>query len=143
MKRGPYEYRFVWDDVRYEPGEIRVKTWRDGKEWAEDAVRTAGEPVRIERTERRFGRLTFATFALTDKNGTVCPNADRTLTFGTRQGTRLVSLCNGDATSRESFKGTSMRTFHGFLVAVIEGPSEGLVVEGLRNACNGGALAIE
>ncbi len=62
-----------------------------------------------------------------DKDGTLCPNADRTLVFSTRPGTRLVSLCNGDATSREDFRGTSMRTFHGYLVAAVEGPSEGLV----------------
>ena len=128
-KRGPFEYRFTWDDVRYEPGEIRVKTWRNGQEWAEDAVKTAGEPVRVGRAERRFGRLTFVTFALKDRNGTVCPNADRALTFETRPGTRLVSLCNGDATSREDFKGTSMRTFHGLLVAAVEGPVEGLDVK--------------
>ncbi len=125
-KRGKYAYRLVWDDVRYAPGEIRVKTWRNGEAWAEDAVKTAGEPARVARAERRFGRLTFVTFALEDANGTVCPNADRTLSFETRPGTRLVSLCNGDATSREDFKGTSMRTFHGLLVAAVEGPAEGL-----------------
>ena len=89
-------------------------------------MRTAGAPVRVDREERTFGRLTFVTFALTDANGTVCPNADRTLSFETAPGTRLVSLCNGDATSREDFRGTSMRTFHGLLVAAVEGPAEGL-----------------
>ena len=61
-----------------------------------------------------------------DKNGEVCPNSDRVISFTTRPGTRLVSLCNGDAASRENFKGSSMRTFHGFLVAAVEGAPEGL-----------------
>lgn len=125
-KRGAYEYRFRWDDIRYEPGELRVKTWKNGREWAEDAVRTAHEPVSVERRESRFGRLTFVTFALKDKNGEVCPNSDRVISFTTRPGTRLVSLCNGDAASRENFKGSSMRTFHGLLVAAVEGAPEGL-----------------
>jgi len=128
-RRGKYEYRLVWDDVRYQPGEIRVKTWKKGRPWAEDVVKTAGAPVRVERTVRTFGRLSFVTCALVDKDGTVCPNADRTLTFSVRPGTRLVSLCNGDATSRERFAGTSMRTFHGLLVAAVEGPSDGLVAD--------------
>ena len=128
-RRGEYEYRFVWDGVRYAPGEVRVKTWKNGREWAADVVRTAGAPVRVERSDRRFGRLTFATFALVDENGTVCPNADRMLSFFVAPGTRLVSLCNGDATSREDFKGTSMRTFHGLLVAAIEGDPAGLAVK--------------
>lgn len=125
-KRGRYEYRFIWDDVRYEPGELRVKTWKAGRDWAEDIVRTASKPVRIDRQERKFGRLTFITFALKDKNGELCPNSDRALSFTTRQGTRLISLCNGDASSRERFNGSSMRTFHGLLVAAVEGPAEGL-----------------
>lgn len=125
-KRGRYEYRFIWDDVRYEPGELRVKTWKAGRDWAEDIVRTASKPVRIERQERKFGRLTFITFALKDKNGELCPNSDRALSFTTRQGTRLISLCNGDASSRERFNGSSMCTFHGLIVAAVEGPAEGL-----------------
>jgi beta-galactosidase len=125
-KRGRYEYRFIWDDVRYEPGELRVKTWKAGRDWAEDIVRTASKPVRIERQERKFGRLTFITFALKDKNGELCPNSDRAISFTTRQGTRLLSLCNGDASSRERFNGSSMCTFHGLLVAAVEGPAEGL-----------------
>ena len=125
-KRGRYEYRFVWDDVRYEPGELRVKTWKAGREWAEDAVMTASEPVRVDRKERRFGRLTFITFALKDKNGEICPNDERLLKFTTARGTRLISLCNGDPSSREDFKGSSMRTFHGLLVAAVEGAPEGL-----------------
>ena len=125
---GKYEYRFVWEDVRYAPGEVRVKTWRDGKEWAEDVVKTALEPMKVERKEQKFGRLTFVTFALKDKNGTFVPNADRKLSFKTTGSTRLISLCNGDASSREDFKGSSMHTFHGLLVAVVDGPSEGLVL---------------
>ena len=127
-RRAKYEYRFVWENVRYTPGEVSVKTWRNGKPWAEDAVKTAFDSQRIERTERKFGRITFVTFALKDRNGTLCPNADKILSFRTREGTRLVSLCNGDPSSREDFKGTSMRTFHGLLVAAVEGPAEGLVL---------------
>ena len=127
-RRAKYEYRFVWENVRYTPGEVSVKTWRNGKPWAEDAAKTASDPQRIERTERKFGRITFMTFALKDRNGTLCPNADKILSFRTREGTRLVSLCNGDPSSREDFKGISMRTFHGLLVAAVEGPAEGLVL---------------
>ena len=140
-KRGPHEYRFRWDDVRYQPGELRVKTWKNGSAWAEDAVRTAGEPVRVERAERRFGRLTFVTFSPRDGNGTLCPNADRALSFSVLPGTRLVSLCNGDAASREDFRGLSMRTFHGLLVAVVEGAAEGLdMIAGGHSREHGGVL---
>ena len=131
-RRGRYEYRFRWDDVRYAPGELRVRTWRKGREWAEDVVLTARDPVRVARSECRFGRLAFVTFALEDVNGTTCPHADRKLEFSVRPGTRLVALCNGDASSREDFRGTSMRTFHGLLLAVVEGDAHGLEVKPIR-----------
>ena len=36
-KKGPYEYRLRWDDVVYEPGELEVVAYKDGKQWATDA----------------------------------------------------------------------------------------------------------
>ena len=33
-KRGAEEYRLRWDDVVYEPGTLRVVTYRDGRKWA-------------------------------------------------------------------------------------------------------------
>ena len=126
-QRGPHQYRFQWDEVKYTPGELRVKTWRKGRAWAEDVMRTAGEPVRVARSERRFGKLTFVTFSLVDEKGTLCPHRDRTLSFATKPGTRLVALCNGDPSSHEDFRGTSMTTFHGLLLAIVQGASEGLL----------------
>ncbi len=128
QKRGQYQYRFKWDDVRYEPGELRVKTWKQGRAWAEATMKTAGDPARVERSERRFGKRTFVTFSLLDKDGTLCPHVDRTLSFTTKPGTRLIALCNGDAASHEDFKSTKMKTFHGLLLAIIEGNPNGLRV---------------
>lgn len=90
-------------------------------------MRTAGEPVRVARSERRFGKLTFVTFSLVDEKETLCPHRDRTLSFATKPGTRLVALCNGDPSSHEDFRGTSMTTFHGLLLAIVQGASEGLL----------------
>jgi len=82
--------------------------------------------VHLERQEKRYGDLTFVTLTLKDKDGNVCPDEDRAVTFTTKSGTRLVALCNGDPASREDFRGTAMKTFHGLLLAVVEGPSSGL-----------------
>ncbi|HEY8968744.1 MAG TPA: glycoside hydrolase family 2 TIM barrel-domain containing protein, partial [Puia sp.] len=47
-KKGPYEYRLRWDSVIYQPGELRVTAYKNGKIWAADTVRTAGEAARLE-----------------------------------------------------------------------------------------------
>ena len=46
-KKGPYEYRLRWDDVAYQPGALEVVAYRDGKEWANETVKTTGEPAKL------------------------------------------------------------------------------------------------
>ncbi|MCP5532121.1 MAG: glycoside hydrolase family 2 protein [Akkermansiaceae bacterium] len=41
---------FTWKNVRFEPGEIRVVSYRDGKPVAEQTKRTAGEPAALRLT---------------------------------------------------------------------------------------------
>ncbi len=42
-QRGAYEYRFRWDSVElYAPGVLKVVTYKHGKPWASETVRTAG-----------------------------------------------------------------------------------------------------
>ena len=36
-------YRIRWDDVKYEPGTLKVVAYKNGKEWATETVKTTGE----------------------------------------------------------------------------------------------------
>ena len=40
-KKGQYDYRLRWDDVVYEPGTLKVVTYKNGKQWATDVMQTA------------------------------------------------------------------------------------------------------
>ena len=46
-KKAQFEYRLRWDDVVYEPGELRVVAYKDGKQWATDSVKTAGAASKL------------------------------------------------------------------------------------------------
>src|SRR3989442_3235447 len=46
-KKGQYEYRLRWDDVTYEPGELKVVAYRDGQKWAEDVMKTTGGATKV------------------------------------------------------------------------------------------------
>ena len=39
-KKGQYEYRLKWDDVVYQPGELKVIAYKNGVKWAEDIMST-------------------------------------------------------------------------------------------------------
>src|SRR5262249_24995280 len=46
-KKGQYQYRLRWEDVKYEPGELRVVAYKNGKRWSEDVVKTAGLAAKV------------------------------------------------------------------------------------------------
>ena len=41
-KKTPLEYRLRWDDVVYQPGELKVIAYKDGKQWAGEVVKPLG-----------------------------------------------------------------------------------------------------
>ncbi len=124
-------YRLRWNDVKYEPGEIRVVAYdADGNKIGEDVRRTAGTPAQLVLTaeyadgERKTlaadgDDMAFVTVSLADKDGNFCPTADDELTFEvTGEGT-YQAACNGDATSLEPFTEPQMKLFAGQLVVVV------------------------
>ena len=56
-RKGTHEYRLRWDDVVYEPGTLKVVTYKNGAEWASDAVRTAGAGGGAGGARRSGGRF--------------------------------------------------------------------------------------
>ncbi|MCR5780543.1 MAG: DUF4982 domain-containing protein [Bacteroidaceae bacterium] len=128
-------YRLRWNEVKYEPGELRVVVYdEDGKPAGEKVVRTAGKPANLQLdvwtqhdtpSLRADGDdLAFITVSLTDKEGTLVPDADDQLTFDITGAGSFEAVCNGDATSLESFKQPTMRLFHGQLVVIVRSSHE-------------------
>ena len=120
-------YRLMWDDVIYQPGEIKVVAYdKDDKVVAEKVIKTAGETYSIKLTADRQtisadGKdLSFVTVEIFDKNGNLCPRAANLLFFEVKGAGKLKALCNGDATDQTSFVSKYMRTFNSKLVATIE-----------------------
>src|SRR5216684_5026675 len=46
-KKAQNEYRLRWDDVKYEPGELKVVAYKNGKQWAAEVVKTTGAAVAL------------------------------------------------------------------------------------------------
>lgn len=124
-KRGPFEYRFRWDNVKYEPGELKVVVQNDGKKWAEDAVRTAEAPSRIaaeaDRVQPRAdGRdLAFITVRLTDAKGGLAPKADNLVQFEISGPGEIIAVDNGDPTSHAPFQARQHKAFNGMALAIV------------------------
>ena len=146
-------YRLRWNDVKYEPGEVKVVVYDEmGKNCGEKVIRTASNPhhlqldvwtqsvennihplsnlkpsvsVRESLWLKADGQdLAFVTVSLVDKKGTLIPYAQDQLTFDVRGAGTFRAVCNGDATSLEPFTEPTMRLFNGQLVVVVQAGHE-------------------
>ncbi|HXT11052.1 MAG TPA: beta-galactosidase GalB [Candidatus Angelobacter sp.] len=126
-KKGPYEYRLRWDDVIYEPGTLKVVTYKNGKKWATAEMKTAGNPAKLElksdRKEiRADGRdLSFVTVTVQDKAGITAPRADNRIYFEIEGPGEIVATDNGDPTDFEPFPSHDRKAFNGLCLVIVRG----------------------
>jgi beta-galactosidase len=120
-----YEYRLRWDDVVYEPGTLKVVSYKNGRVWAGDEVTTAGAPAHIQlqpdRTEiRNDGRdLAFVTARIVDEQGRLAPRAENRIEFEIEGPGEIVATDNGDPTSFEPFPSHARKAFNGLCLAIV------------------------
>jgi len=144
-KRGAEEYRLRWDDVVYEPGTLKVVTYKNGQPWATDEMKTTGPAARIalsaDRGELRgdSSDLVFMTAAIQDAAGLTVPRSHNRLTFTVSGPGRIVATDNGDATSFEPFTSPSREAFNGLALVIVRANRGGAgtlrvtaVADGLR-----------
>jgi beta-galactosidase len=129
-KKGPFEYRLRWDDVMYQPGELKVIAYKGGKKWAQDVMKTAGQAaaVRLEpdrATINADGKdLCFITASITDKNGQLIPRAKNRIIFSVSGPGQVIATDNGDPTSFEPFQAPARNSFNGLCLAIVRSTGE-------------------
>lgn len=126
-RRYATRYRLMWPNVKYEPGELTVVAYDEsGNKVGEETVRTALEAkalkLDMDRAELRKGvdDLAYVTVSLVDKNGTELPQADDRIDVEVSGAGSFKAICNGDATSLESFVEPTMKLFNGKLVITVK-----------------------
>jgi Glycoside hydrolase family 2 C-terminal domain 5/Domain of unknown function (DUF4982)/short chain dehydrogenase len=126
-KKGQYEYRLRWDDAAYQPGTLKVIAYKNGKPWATDEVKTAGEPakLKLEPDRSTIGAdghdLSFVTVKVKDKAGLTAPRADIRIHFDIEGPGEIVATDNGDPTSFESFQSHDRKAFNGLCLLIVRG----------------------
>ena len=115
-------YRLRWNDVVYEPGELKVVAYdAAGNAVQEAMVATAGEPADLQLDiEPIEGDLAFVKVSLVDEKGIFVPTASDNLIFEVTGEGSFKAVCNGDATSLEVFTEPHMHLFSGELVVVVK-----------------------
>ncbi|MDD2385235.1 MAG: beta-galactosidase GalB [Bacteroidales bacterium] len=129
-KKREFEYRIQWDDVVYQPGELKVKVWKNEKEWAEDIMKTASKASKIElKIDRKTiiadgEDLVFVTVNILDKNNLFVPRADNMINFEIEGPGEIIAVGNGDPTCHEPFIANKHSAFNGKCLAIIRSTKE-------------------
>lgn len=127
FEKGTYysKYRLSWN-VPYQPGELKVVGYKNGKQQAEKTIKTAGKAYQIKLIADRENicangkDLSFITVRVEDKDGNLCPNADNLIHFTADGNGTIAAVGNGDATSTEAFQVNYRKTFHGKCLLIIK-----------------------
>lgn len=124
-KRGEFQYRFRWDDVVYQPGELKVIAYKNGRVWAENVVKTTDTASQISMKADRVNikadgaDLSFITVTINDKNGLMVPRSKNRLKFEISGAGEIIATDNGDATDLSSFQSTNRKAYNGMALVIV------------------------
>ena len=120
-RKDDHTYHVMWR-VKFEPGEVRAVTRKDGKVVCEQTIRTAGQPAAIRLTIDYQGKdLTFVFADVVDAEGNLCPWAEDQISFTMSDGGQIVATDNGCQTSMERFTAPQRKAFFGRCMVVVRG----------------------
>lgn len=120
-------YRFVWEDVTYEPGTLEVVVKKGGKVWATAKRETTGKAASVACSVDRpeivgDGRdLSYISLVLKDEQGREVLTDCRKVSFRISGAAELVGFCNGDPTDWTCMQDPNQKFFNGRIVAIVRG----------------------
>ncbi len=145
-------YRLMWMDVKYEPGEVRVVAYdKDGNRAEEKVMRTAGRPHHIQLTVDRDrlaadGKdLAYVTVSIVDKDGNLCPDDAREVSFSVSGAGTYRAAANGNPSCTDQFHLPHMHAFSGQLTAIVqstEGQAGDITLTAKANGLRQGTITL-
>lgn len=128
-------YRLMWNETRYEPGEVKAVAYNaDGSIAGDAVVRTAGKPYRLVLSANRQtlsangDDLAYITVRVADKEGNIVPDAEPTVKFKVTGNGSFRATANGDPTSLRDFNKPEMDLFSGAATVIVKsGENAGFV----------------
>jgi len=129
-------YRLMWNDTRYEPGEVKVVAYDSaGNKADEKVIRTTGKPHHLVLTANRQSLLAngddlaYITVQVADKDGNIVPTDSRRVKFSVSGAGTFEATANGDPTSLMPFQNPEMDLFSGAATAIVRSADKGGVIQ--------------
>jgi len=121
--------------VRWMPGVLSAKGFKDGREVASDRVETAGLPASIRLTPDRLAiqadgeDCSMVKVEILDAQGRTVPVADNEVEFNVTSNGCVIGVGNGDPSSHEPDKATRRRAFNGLCMAIVQSTHDAGTIE--------------
>jgi beta-galactosidase len=150
-KKGQYEYRLRWDDVVYQPGELKAVCYKNGVKWAEDVVKTTGKPTQLEMSADRVSAkadgedLIYITVRITDSNKLTVPKSSNLVNFTIEGPGKIVAVDNGDATSHDPFQASYRKGYNGLCLVIVKaekGATGSFIVRGSSKGLKSASVSL-
>jgi len=123
-------FRLMWNDVKYEPGELQVVVYKEGGAICAKILRTAGEPYQLKITPDRNViasggmDLSYILVEALDKEGNPCPLADNLIKVSISGPAKIAGVGNGNPQSVEEFQADQVKLFYGKAMIIVKSEFE-------------------
>ena len=145
------QYRLIWKDVKYQPGELKVVAYNpDGSVAMEDVRVTAGAPARIVMTPEKATApadcddVLFIGVEAVDENGNFCPLADNDISFFA-EGAVIRGTDNGDQRDVRGLTRPYRKLYNGRCVVAIscDGSADAVTLKATANGLISAELKLD
>ncbi|MFC1738867.1 beta-galactosidase GalA [Planctomycetota bacterium] len=129
----PYS-RLEWN-VKYEPGTLEAKGYKNGELVATKKVQTASAPAQIKlEPDRQYIKAdsedtVVVAVAITDALGRIVPTADNEITFSVSENAKIIGVGNGNPSSHEPDKANKRKAFNSLCMVIIQSTREPGTIE--------------
>ena len=141
-----YRFRLMWEDVAYEPGELKAVAYKEGEVIGENTLRTAGDTYELKLTPDRTTisaggmDLSYILVEAFDRSGNPQPFSSNRVTIEVSGPGEIAGVGNGNPQSFEPMQAEYVDLFYGKAMIIIKsGFEKGRVrvrvnADGLRGA---------
>jgi len=123
-------FRLMWNDVVYQPGELKVVAYKEGELLGENVMKTTGKPEKLRLTADRSeiaadgGDLSYILIEALDKDGNVYPLADNKITIELTGPGGIAGVGNGNPQSLNPFQSNEVSLFYGKAMLIVKSVPE-------------------
>ncbi|MBN1999056.1 DUF4982 domain-containing protein, partial [candidate division KSB1 bacterium] len=143
-------FRLMWENVIYEPGELKAVAFKEEEKIGESVVKTASDPYQLKLTpDRRTIKangvdLSYILVEAVDNKGSLCPLADNKIDIKVNGTGKIAGVGNGNPQSMTGFLSNSVNLFYGKAMLIVKSQAiKGMMtVEAVSKGLKGDKVSI-